>query len=120
MGSLRSHPRHQSPYDLLEQLVPHLTPALLYPAVSAINDEPQGQCVDILMHHLAVPFRSLAFEAAMRLESGARHKTAREILRHLPNGQEDLALLTALAFIRDRNDYSRFLSGFLGISRRLL
>ena len=104
--------------DLMGQLVPHLTMEFLYPLIDVIcdgdSDESQqkprmAEFVDELVSQWTVPWRIVAFEAAVRLDGRrARYKIGARILRHVPEDQRSLPLLTSIGLTSNAVDRSRF------------
>jgi hypothetical protein len=104
----------QERHMLLAQLTPYMTLELLYPVIEAVSEnESNGwqHYIDELIAPLPEPYRILAFEAAIRLESQpARYEVAARILRQVPKDQHALALLTSLTYIREPSGHFRLLS----------
>jgi hypothetical protein len=111
MNALSGVRDKQKHHRLLSELTPYLTLELLYPVIEAASEGGSQDYIDELVDQLPEPYRILAFEAAIRLESQVdRYQVAARILRRIPEHQHALALLTSLTYIRESSDHFRLLA----------
>ena len=79
--------------------------------MGVLSDGGPDEVLDRLITQLPVGCRVLAFEAVIRLENqSTRHETAAKVLRHIPQIEHEVALISSLAFIKNGADHLRWLS----------